>query len=250
MTATVEDAPSLEEQIEALGEQVTFLAEEAREQRARRLMWQDLQTEVVPIAAQAMESVTAELDDAELDLEDVKALALRLARNTKRLDALLAQLEATTELIEDAKGIGSEAMTLAVDRLGELDRRGYFTFAEATLGVVDRVVTNFTTEDVEQLGDNVVLILETVKEMTQPEIMAVLYRMIEAVQRQQEALQAEPAEPPSLWQLLKKMRDPDVRRGLGRALDTVSAVSTVDTGPPRAFVSQANQETNEHQGGA
>lgn len=246
MTATIEGAPSLDERIETLSEQVAFLAEEAREQRARRLMWQELQADVMPLAAQAMASVTEDLDDAELDLDDLKSLALRLAGNAKRLEALLVQLEAAAELIEDAKGIGNEAMALAVDRLGELDRRGYFTFAEATLGVVDRVVTNFTREDVEQLGDNVVLILETVKEMTQPEIMAVLYRMIEAVQRQQTAMQEEAGEPPSLRQLLKKMRDPDVRRGLGRALDTVSAVSTVDTGPPQRFV----QQTNEHQGGA
>ena len=36
---------------------------------------------------------------------------------------------------------------------------------------MDQVVTSFTEEDVRQLGDNVVLILNTVKAMTQPEIM-------------------------------------------------------------------------------
>ena len=61
-------------------------------------------------------------------------------------------------------------------------------------GVVDRIVTGFSEEDVEALGDNVVLILQTVKEMTQPEIMAILYRMIEAIQRQQAVIEAEPEE--------------------------------------------------------
>ena len=37
--------------------------------------------------------------------------------------------------------------------------------------IADRVVTEFTEEDVKALGDNVVTILNAVKEMTQPEVM-------------------------------------------------------------------------------
>ena len=106
-------------------------------------------------------------------------------------------------------------------------------------------------EDVEALGDNVVLILETVKELTQPDVMAVLYRMIEAIHRQQAQMEAEPEEPPSLFQLVRKMRDPEIRRGIGRALNTLSAVSDVDTGPPRKFVgnTESNQGTKDTAGG-
>ncbi len=93
-----------------------------------------------------------------------------------------------------------------------------------------------------------VLIFETVKEMTQPEIMAVLYRMVEAIQRQQAALQAHTDETPSLWQLLQKVRDPAVRRGLGRALSTLSAVSDVDVGPPRRFVPDDREHERETKG--
>ena len=41
---------------------------------------------------------------------------------------------------------------------------------------------------------------------------------------------SEPAEAPSLWSLLRQVRDPDVRRGMGRALHTLRAVSA-ETGP-------------------
>jgi uncharacterized protein YjgD (DUF1641 family) len=114
---------------------------------------------------------------------------------------------------------------------------------------VDRVVTGFSEEDVEALGDNVVLILETVKEMTQPDVMAVLYRMIEAVQRQQHEMAHEPEEAPSLFSLARKMRDPEIRRGMGRALNTLRAVSEVETGPPRKFVVTHDQETDQEAGG-
>ncbi len=54
---------------------------------------------------------------------------------------------------------------------GELEQKGYFTFARGGMRMMDNVVTSFSEEDVNRLGDNIVLILNTVKDMTQPEIM-------------------------------------------------------------------------------
>ena len=111
--------------------------------------------------------------------------------------------------------------------LAQPDRRWC---ARAGYGVVDKVVTNFSEEDVTALGDNVVTILNTVKEITQPEMLALLQRMIDALQHQQDAIEAEPEDPPGMWALLRKMRDPDVRRGINRALTTLGSVSA-ETGP-------------------
>jgi len=125
--------------------------------------------------------------------------------------------------------LGSEAFEFAVERLSDLGEKGYFTFAQGAMDVADRVVTGFTEDDVTALGDNVVLILQTIKEMTQPEIMAALHRMIEAVQLQQTHIAQESTEPPSFFQILKQMRDPEVRRGIARGLNTLRAVSEVET---------------------
>jgi uncharacterized protein YjgD (DUF1641 family) len=73
--------------------------------------------------------------------------------------------------------------------------------------------------------------------------MAILYRMIEAIERQRLAIEAEPAEAPSLWQLAQQMRQPEVRLGLSRALTTLQAVSDVETGPPRKFVAGTEDQT-------
>jgi uncharacterized protein YjgD (DUF1641 family) len=91
-------------------------------------------------------------------------------------------------------------------------------------------VTSYTEEDVEALGENVVTMLDTVKEITQPDMLALVQRMIDALQAQQQVIEAEPEDPPSIFALLKKMRDPDVRRGLNRALTTLGSV-TAETGP-------------------
>ena len=135
-----------------------------------------------------------------------------------------------TELTEDLNGISTEAMAKVVDLLAVAEAKGYFDFARAGVSVADRVVANFEADDLDALGDNVVTILSTVREITQPELLTLLGRMVDAVRAEQAAVDVEPAEPPSLLALLGQLRDPDVRRGMGRALHTLRTVS-VSTGP-------------------
>ena len=106
----------------------------------------------------------------------------------------------------------------ATSALQELDQRGYFTFAKSGLGVVDRVVTSFTEDDVNQLGDNIVLILQTVKEMTQPEVM-------ELLQGAAQSLEEDVTETPSTMSIIRQMRDPEVKRGLARMLRVLRSFS-------------------------
>lgn len=243
----------LEAKIDALTEQVAFLAEEARLARDRREMWSELQADVMPIAGDVLQVLERELEElsADVTMADLGDLLRRLIRVAPILDRALDYLEMSAELFGDMMPLTEHAVDVATDRLVTLDQKGYFTFAKSGLHVVDRIVTGFSEEDVEALGDNVVLILETVKEMTQPDVMAVLYRMIEAIHRQQAQMAAEPQDPPSLFQLVRKMRDPEIRRGLGRALNTLSAVSEVETGPPRRFVAntESTQDTQNTAGG-
>ena len=83
----------------------------------------------------------------------------------------------------------------------------------------------FGPEDVEALGDNIVLILNTVKEMTQPEVMTMLRRTAISAQSIDSSL----AEPPSLLALAREMREPEVRRGLGRTLSVLRTVGAEQT---------------------
>lgn len=234
---TVAQAPSiaeLEAKIDVLTQQVAFLADEALQAKQRREMWTELQADAMPIAGDFLEVVSRELDELSADVEiaDFAQLLRRVVRVAPILDQALGYLEVFAELASDMWPLSDQVMDFATDRLVEADQKGYFAFAKGGMRVVDEVVTNFTEDDVQALGDNVVLILNTVKELTQPEIMAVLYRMIEAVQHQQAQMQLEPAEAPSFFQLLKRMRDPEIRKGLGRALNTLGVVSEVDPTRP------------------
>ena len=167
--------------------------------------------------------------DRELDLQS------RLEVLDERVAILVAdtlqrqrQSEALTELAGDLSPITRQAMASATEVLASAGERGYVDFARSGLGVVDRIVTEFTTEDVDALGDNVVLILETIKEMTQPEVIGMMRSTLHHV-REVET----PAQPPSLLALARRMREPNVRRGLERLLVLLESLGSAETEGPK-----------------
>ena len=231
-TATLDDTARLEAKIDALTAQVARLSDEAEERRRRWDAVADLQHDLAPIAGEAMAVATRELEAlrAEGDPAALVTLMRRLVVAAPVLERALDMVEAVAEFADDATPLTGPAIESATAQLQVLDQRGYFGFGRAALGVVDRIVTGFGEEDVEQLGDNVVTILNTVKEITQPEMLELLQRMIDALEHQQHVIEVENGEPPGMWALLRKMRDPDVRRGIARAIDTLASV-TAETGP-------------------
>jgi len=154
-----------------------------------------------------------------------------------RLDAIYDQVQflveeaeerrrtraALSELTRDLSPIASQGFETVTRVMTDAEERGYTEFARSSLGVVDRVVTSFSEEDVEALGDNVVLILETVKEMTQPEVMSLLRSTLQNVHDT-----PDPQEPPSIFSLLGQMREPEVRRGLARLIVFLRSLGNVD----------------------
>lgn len=225
---------SLEAKIDALTEQVAFLTQEAEQAKRRREFWTELQADAMPIAGDVLKVLERELEELSCTvcMTDFADLARRFVRVAPVLDQALRYLEMFADLASDMMPLSEHAMSVATDRLVELDQKGYFGFVKSGWHVVDRIVTGFSEDDVEALGDNVVLILETIKELTQPEIMAALHHMIEAVQRQQAQMAAEPETPPGLFKLAMRLRDPEVRRGMNRALNTLGAVAEVDPSQP------------------
>ncbi len=84
---------------------------------------------------------------------------------------MLDQLESTMAMFQEINPLTQDAFLTLMTRLDEAERKGYFAFVRGGMGVLDKIVTSFSEEDIDQLGDNIVLILQTVKDMTQPEIM-------------------------------------------------------------------------------
>jgi uncharacterized protein YjgD (DUF1641 family) len=213
MTTTLDSdrLSELEAKLDRLTEHVEFLAAHAHQEAERREMMRELISDMSPIAAQTMSTMTEELNTTDLDMAKMIGLLKRFAESAEVLDATLAQLQSAHGLLEDIMPLTGDAFVKITASLADLERRGYFTFAKEGLGVLDRVVTSYDEDDIRALGDNIVVILDTVKQMTQPQVMAMLSRTVDSM----EEVDTEPA---SLFKLARQMRDPEIKRGLARLL--------------------------------
>lgn len=211
----------LNEKIDRLTVQVEFLTEQAVESKRRRQGWDELLADVTPLASDVYGLAVRQLAEVDqyVSMEDLGHLAKRLMRNTSNLEKMLDQLESLMDAFAEIQPITGDVVLKVMEALNDFEQRGYFEFAQAGLRVIDNVVTSFTAEDADALGDNVVLILQAVREMTQPEVMLMLRNTASGVREQ------EVPEDISLFSLFKQMREPAVKRGLARALGALRTVS-------------------------
>jgi len=210
----------LNRKLDNLAAQVAFLSEEARIQRQRRQEWDELKSDMTPIANDIFRLSVEQLEeiDQHVQIEDILRLFKRLLRDTRELERMLDRMESLTTLWDDLSPITRDSFLTLMSKLDELERKGYFVFLQGGLDIVDRVVSSFGEEDVRQLGDNIVLILETVKEMTQPDVMR-LMRQTAHVVREEEPVDT------SLRGLLRQLNDPAVKRGLAKTLNLLRSVA-------------------------
>ena len=209
-------AVATEDRLDALTAQMDFVVEELQRQRAAREQMTELVQTLARGTKQAMQMATDELAELDVRSEDLVRTVRLLAVNLPQIEALLAQLGPLSDLAAQVSDLSGPALAKLTDTLQAADEKGYFAFAREGSKIADRVVTEYTEEDVRALGDNVVTILNAVKEMTQPEVMGLVQRSVVQVQ--------EPMEPPSMFALLKSMRDPQTRRGLARVMAMLHTV--------------------------
>ncbi len=150
-------------------------------------------------AAPALEALTARL----------AAMEKQLTSTQRALDELLAHARGQQDFIDEMRPVAASMMRASSSILGELEAKGHLDFARASLGLLDRVASGYSSEDVAALGDSIIAILDTVRAVTQPEVLALIQEGAEALE------EAEDAEPIGVIGLARASSDTNVQKGLG-----------------------------------
>lgn len=211
----------LKQSIDALAAQVQYLTEQAQAAERARQDRAELMRDMMPMVNDGFRLATEQLEEVQeyVDLGDLLRLAKRLLRNGRNLEAMLDQLESAMDLLQTVGPLTDDIFARSVDLLSEAERKGYFAFARGGLRIADNVVTSFSEDDVHKLGDNVVLMLNVVKDMTKPEIMNFVRSTLMVAEKEVD----KPVDT-SLFGLLGQMRDPAVRRGLALTMRVLHVV--------------------------
>lgn len=158
-----------------------------------------------------------------MDTQDLSTVHARLDHLTDQVSRLVARQEKMDALVEEMSPILKGMMGSATERLDRLEKKGYFAFGEELVGIGERIVEGFTPDDVRQLGNAIVSILETVRELTQPEVLKVAAEASAVLQN------ADRAEPIGIVGMVRATGDHDVQKGMSVMVDVMRHVGRAAT---------------------
>ena len=221
------DAQALQTQIDSINAKLDLIVEEIELQRRHRRAMDDLKDDLMRVGKDLYQTAVTELEEVHdhMDTGDMLFLGKKLLRNVKTLTRTVEQLENARDFVQDFAPVSRELFQDMLARLDELDRKGYFAFARELTNVSDRVVTSFSVDDVRHLGDNIVTILNTVKNLTQPDMLHAINNAVSVYEK----LDIEIKGDVSLLSLMKQMNTPEVKRGLAFALQFLKSLAEQKT---------------------
>lgn len=221
----------LQEQIDVINQKLDTILEEISLQRRHRQEIEDLKDDLMRVGKDVYQTALVELEDVHdhLSTGDVMHLGKKLLRNVNTITATFEQLESLRDFLQDISPLARESFLDLMNKLDEFDRKGYFAFVKEMGKVVDKVVTSFSAEDVKNLGDNIVTIVNTVKHMTQPDMLHAVNNALNVYKK----LDAEVTEDISLVSLLRELNTPEARKGMVFAIRVLKSMAVPNGTPTR-----------------
>lgn len=224
----------IQSQIDSINKKLDLIIEEITFQKKHREEIDDLKEDLVRVGKDLYSTALVELEEVHDHIQtgDILYLGKKLLRNVNNLSKMFDQLESARDFVNDASPLFRESMIDLMKNLDEFDRKGYIHFIKELRGVADNIVTSFSTDDVKNLGENVVTILNTVKNLTQPDMLHAINNAVTVYKN----LDIEIQKDVSLFKLLREFNTPEVKRGLAFGLqflkniaETQSKASLLDT---------------------
>ncbi len=206
-------ADNTSKQIAELNQKVDMILEYVNQQRLKSHAIDDLVADASIIGKDVYDSTVKALDDHEVVLEpdELRELGIRMAQNVGNFNAMLDTLGSTMDLMRDVGPIANEVIIDATRKLNEFEQKGYFDFMREFGHIVDNVITYHSVEDMRMLAENVVAILDTVKNLTQPEMLKSVDNAVKVFAN----LEMDNIPEYSIFKVMREMNKPEMKKALG-----------------------------------
>lgn len=232
------DDKTMQTQIDEINRKLDIVIEEIELQKQRRREMDDLKDDLMRVGNDLYATTVNELEEVSdyLQTGDVLHLGKKLLRNINTFNKMFDQLESAKDFIGDATPLVRESIIDFMAKMDEFDRKGYFRLMKEMENVIDNVVTSFTVEDVRALGENVVTILNTVKSLTQPDMLNAINNAVSVYTK----LDIEIEENVSYFQLFKRMNTQEMRNGIAFGIKFLKSLADQQyTNQPLKQISEA-----------
>ena len=214
-----------------LAELQALRAEVAPLVRTARSM-DNLRRDVAPRVEEAVRALILELGELEGDfqMEDLLALVKKSMRNVRTFSHALDQLGSLLNLVDNLDPLVRQSVPVWIATLEQLERKGVFTAVKGAIGVVEKLSSAYGQEDMERIGDGLVVLMGLARGISEPNTAALLVKLADAPGK----ARLDQVHDVGPWDLLKSLGDPAVRRGFGLVLELTRSLGEITVMPPGA----------------
>ena len=207
---------NIQEQIDSINKKLDIILGEIELQSRHRREMDDLKDDLMRVGKDVYDTAVTELEEVHDHLQtgDMLHLGKKLLRNVRNITKTFEQFENIKDFLNDFSPISRELFIDFMNKLDEFDRKGYFQFMQELSKVMDNVVVSFSADDVKHLAENVVTILNTVKNLTQPDMLKAVNNAVNVYKN----LDVHVSEKVGVFTLIKEFNKPEVKKGLAFGL--------------------------------
>jgi uncharacterized protein YjgD (DUF1641 family) len=183
----------------------------------------ELREELAPRVNEAVAALIAELADLEADfqLEDLMYLAKNAMRNVRNLNFTLDQLKNLIDFLVIAEPVMKTTVPQIIFYLDELEQKGVFRILNLGLEVLKRIGSDYSTEQLQQIGDGMVRLVGVLHKLVAPEALD----LMEKAAALPASADVAGAKPVGLFGLMGALSDPKMKAGVGVALELTKGLA-------------------------
>ena len=204
---------NINDRIDALDRKLDLVLDYVNQQRLKSEAIEDLISDVSIIGKDLYDNSVIELENqsVEIDPDEVRRFGINLIKNIGNFNDVMELFGNMIDLLKEAGPIANEVIIDFTKKLHKYEEKGYFEFFAELGRMFDIIITSFTRDDIRMLADNIVLILQTVKNMTQPEMLNTFNNAVKVYS----SLETKNIPQYSLWKVLREMRTPEMKTTIG-----------------------------------
>jgi len=215
---------NIQEQILELNQKLDLILESVEQQKRNREEFDDLVSDLNIVAKDAFRNTVVMLDKSQIDFDHsgVPMLLIKILQNIGTFHEMLEMVESARDFMKDISPVLHQIGLDAVNKMNELDQKGYFVYISEMVKFLDKFIRTFTVDDLRNLQDNLENVVGIMRNLTQPELITALNRTTKAIAvvKMDDTLDNK-----SLFGILKQLNSRDVRKSLSYALRLIQAIN-------------------------
>ncbi|MCX6281059.1 MAG: hypothetical protein NTU51_03785 [Bacteroidetes bacterium] len=215
----------LQEQLNELHQKMDMVLEYISIQNQKREEIDDFIEDAGIVVKDVVRHTSGMLEDAQVELDHcgLTCMMIKVLQNLNTFYEMFEMMESAKDFMKDVTPVLHQVGLDAVNKMNELDRKGYFEYIRELGNFVDKWIQVFTKDDLVRLQGNLENIAGIVRNLSDPGLMKGLNNMTRVLA---EVKPDEKLDNKSLFGLLKQLNSPEVRKSLSYTLRLLQVMKT------------------------